>query len=181
MRGRFLVGSKTASSERNIYADRSSLILDWLFRTGLHKEKGFSLREVAQEIAVSLGLVQRVFAILVANGVLRIEGLRTAKRFFFKKPNLLLQSWLEQYSIVKKCKMWTYRTGLRGKEEMLATLKKSPLNRKMVLALHSAAEAHGYKHTNLKTLELYMLDPAIRSQLEDLYPFHLNRNHKQTD
>jgi hypothetical protein len=34
------------------------------------------------------------------------------------------------------------------------------------LALHSAAEAHGYKNTNLEGLELYILDPSIREKLE---------------
>ena len=34
------------------------------------------------------------------------------------------------------------------------------------MALHSAVEAHGYKNTNLNTLELYLLDPLVRSQLE---------------
>ncbi len=37
----------------------------------------------------------------------------------------------------------------------------------MALALHSSAEALGLKNTNLNTLELYMLDPSIRSKLEE--------------
>jgi len=43
---------------------------------------------------------------------------------------------------------------------------KSKLSQKVALALHSAAEAHGCKNTNLNTLELYVLDPDIRSELE---------------
>ena len=166
MKGRFLMGSKEAIVEGNIYADKSSLILDWLLKEGIDKEE-FSLREVAKDREISVGLVQRVFGILVLNGLLRTEGVRTAKRFSFKKPNLLLKSWLQQYSIAKKCKMRTYRSGFQGKEELLEALKKSKLNQKVALALHSAAEAHGCKNTNLNSLELYVLDPAARSELED--------------
>ena len=116
---------------------------------------------------MSVGLVQRVFGILVSKGILKTEGERTAKKFFFKKPSLLLISWLEEYSIVKKCKVRTYRSGFSEKAELLDALKKSKLSQKVSLALHSAAEAHGYKNTNLNTLELYVLDSTARSKLED--------------
>ncbi len=167
MKGRFLVSSNEEPAEGNIYADKSALILDWLLRKGV-KTQGFSLREVAKEIGVSAGLVQRVFRALVLKGLLQAEGMRTAKRFYFKKAKLLLESWLEHYSIVKKCKMRTYHSGFHGKTELLEALKKSKLSQKVALALHSAAEAHGCKNTNLNTLELYMLDPAARSKLEDI-------------
>ena len=167
MKGRFLVGSNEDSAEGNIYADRSALILDWLLREGIKRQR-FSLRGVAKEIEVSVGLVQRVFGILVLKGFLQTEGIRTAKKFFFKKPKLLLESWLEHYSIAKKCKMRTYRSALSEKGELLDALKKSKLSQKVVLALHSAAEAHGCKNTNLNSLELYMLDLTVRSKLEDV-------------
>lgn len=167
MKGRFLVSSNEDPAEGNIYADRSALILDWLLRKGI-KRHGFSLREVAKEIEVSVGLVQRVFGILVLKGLLQTEGVRTAKKFFFKKPKLLLESWLEHYSIVKKCKTRTYRSGLSKKTEILEALKKPKLNHKVALALHTAAEAHGCKNTNLNTVELYMLDPSARSKIEDV-------------
>jgi len=167
MKGRFLVSSNEDPAEGNIHADRSALILDWLLRVGV-KRQGFSLREVAKEIGVSVGLVQRVFGILVLKGLLQTKGIRTAKRFFFKKPRRLLESWLEHYSVAKKCKMRTYRSGFQEKAELLDMLKKSKLSQKVALALHSAAEAHGCKNTNLNTLELYMLDPAARSKLEDV-------------
>jgi hypothetical protein len=77
-----------------------------------------------------------------------------------------MKDWLEHYSIVKKCKMRTYRSGFQDKAELLEAIKKSNLSNKVALALHSAAEVHGYKNTNLNTLELYMLDPLVRSQLE---------------
>lgn len=166
MKGRFLVGSKKAIVEGNIYADKSSLILDWLLKVGIDKEE-FSLREVAKDRKVSVGLVQRVFGVLVLNGLLKTEGVRTAKKFFFKKPSFLLKNWLEQYNIAKKCKMRTYRSGFQEKKELLEALKKSKLSQKVALALHSSAEAHGCKNTNLNTLELYMLDPAARPELEN--------------
>ncbi len=167
MEGKFLVSSNEYPAEGNIYANRSALILDWLLREGIKKQR-FSLREVANEVGVSLGLVRRVFGILALKGLLQTEGVRTAKKFFFKKSKPLLESWLEYYNIAKKCKMRTYRSALSGKSELLDTLKKSKLSQKVALALHSAAEAHGYKNTNLNTLELYMLDPAVRSKLEDV-------------
>lgn len=165
MKGRFLQDSNTSFVEGNIYADKSSVILDWLLREGIERET-FSLREVVKDRNVSLGLVQKVFRTLVLNGILQTEGVRTAKKFVLKKPRLLLESWLDHYTIVKKCRMWTYRSGLQGKNEVLEVLKKSGLDQTVVFALHSAAEAKGYKNTNLDTLELYMLDPSIRLKLE---------------
>ncbi len=165
MRGRFLVRSNEDRAEGNVYADKSSLILNWLLRKGLFKES-FSLREVVKDAGVSLGLVQRVFNILVLKGLLQVEGIRTAKRFSFNKPKELLESWLAHYGIVKKCKIRTYRSALSGKSEWFKALKKSGLEQDVILALHSAAEAHGYKNTNLEGLELYVLDPSIRPKLE---------------
>jgi DNA-binding transcriptional regulator YhcF (GntR family) len=165
MKGRFLIASNEKPAEGNIYSDKSALVLDWLLREGT-KDKELSLRKIAQEAGVSLGLVQKVFEILVLKGILQTEGIRTAKKFFLKNPQFLLESWLEQYSIVKKCKMRTYRSGFQDKTELLNVLKKSNLGKKVALALHSAAEAHGCKNTSLNTLELYLLDPLIRPQLE---------------
>ena len=165
MKGRFLVSSNEDPAEGNVYADKSSLVLVWLLREGLSKQN-FSLREVAKEAGVSLGLVQRVFNILVLKGLLQIEGVRTSKRFFFNKPKELLESWLEHYSIVKKCKIRTYRSALSGKSEWLKALKKSGFGSDVILAIHSAAEALGLKNTNLEGLELYILDPSIRLKLE---------------
>ena len=166
MKGRFLVSSNEDPAEGNVYADKSSLVLDWLLREGLSKES-FSLREVVKEAGVSLGLVQRVFNILVLKGLLQVDGIRTAKRFLFNKPKELLESWLEHYSVVKKCKIRTYRSALSGKSEWFKALKKSGLGSDVILALHSAAEALGLKNTNLEELELYVLDPSIRAKLEN--------------
>jgi hypothetical protein len=167
MKGRFLVSSNEDPAEGNVYADKSSLLLDWLLRVGLLRES-FSLREVVTEAEVSLGLVQRVFKILVLKGLLQVDGIRTAKKFSFNKPKELLESWLEHYSIVRKCKIRTYASALSGKSEWFKALKKSGLDKNVILALHSAAEAHGYKNTNLEGLELYILDPSIRDKLENV-------------
>ncbi len=69
MKGRFLIGSNEKSVQGNIYSDKSSLILDWLLREGMNNQE-FSLRNLAKEIGVSLGLVQRVFEILISKGIL---------------------------------------------------------------------------------------------------------------
>jgi hypothetical protein len=166
MQGRFLVSSNEDPAEGNVYADKSSLVLDWLLREGLSKAS-FSLREIAKEVGVSLGLVQRVFNILVSKGLLQVEGVRTSKRFSFNKPKELLESWLEHYSIIKKCKIRTYASALSGKSQWFKALKKSGLGSDVILALHSAAESHSYKNTNLEGLELYILDPSIRPKLEN--------------
>ena len=165
MEGRFLIGSNEKPVERNIYSDKSAVVLDWLLREGL-KIRELSVRNVSKEAGVSLGSVQRVFGTLVLKGILQAKGIRTAKKFFLKDPKYLLEGWLEHYSIVKKCKMRTYRSGFQDKAELLEAIKKSKLNNKVALALHSAVEVHGYKNTNLNTLELYLLDPLLRPQLE---------------
>lgn len=165
MKGRFLMGSNEKPVEGNIYSDKSAVVLDWLLGEGI-KNRELSVRNVSKEAGVGLGSVQRVFETLVLKGILEVEGVRTAKKFFFKDPKRLLEGWLEHYSIVKKCKMRTYRSGFQDKVDLLEALKKSNLSNKVALALHSAAEMHGYKNTNLNTLELYMLDPLVRPQLE---------------
>mgnify|MGYP001239252393 CR=1 FL=1 len=165
MEGRFLIGSNEKPVEGNVYSDKSAVVLDWLLREGI-KSRELSVRNVSKEAGISLGSVQRVFETLVLKGILQAEGIRTSKKFFLIDPKRLLESWLEHYSIVKKCKMRTYRSGFQDKAELLETIKKSNLNNKVVLALHSAAEVYGYKNTNLNTLELYLLDPLLRPQLE---------------
>lgn len=165
MEGRFLIGSNEKPVEGNVYSDKSAVVLDWLLREGI-KSRELSVRNVSKEAGISLGSVQRVFGTLVLKGILQVEGIRTAKKFFLKEPKRLLEGWLEHYSIVKKCKLRTYRSGFQDKSELLEAIKKSNLGNKVALALHSAAEAHGYKNTNLNTLELYILDPLVRPQLE---------------
>jgi len=167
MKGKFLIGANESFKEQNIYADKSSLILEWLLTEGITRDY-FSIRELVRERPVSIGLTQKVFKTLVLNGILSARGSRTAKKFFLKKPKLLLSDWLANYSITKKCKMRTYRTGLQNREEVLSVLKNSPLLWNIALALHSAAEVYNCKNTNLQTLELYTLNPSHRAKIEDL-------------
>lgn len=162
-----MIASHGSPSEPDIYADKSALILRWLLLEGV-KRVAFSLREVASESAVSLGLVQRIFSALVRDGSLTTLGLRTAKTFKFKNPEGLLLSWLDHYSIVKKCRMWTYRTALGSPEEAMAVLEKSKFWKMTTIALHSSAMLYGCKNTNLSTLEFYLLDPVAQPYLEEL-------------
>ena len=164
MKGKFLAGSNEKSVERNIYSDKSSLVLEWLLKKGKGQE--LTLRSVALETGVSLGLVQGVFENLISKGVLKVDGVRTSKKFIISNLKILIDDWLDQYSVVKKCKMRTYQSGFQDKEELIKALKKSNFCQKTALALHSAAETLGYRNTNLNTLELYVLDPLIRPQLE---------------
>lgn len=165
MKGRFLIASNEKPMEGNIYSNKSAVVLDWLLREAVNGQE-LSIRNVAKKSRVSLGSVQRVFEVLVLKGILQTEGIRTSKKFFLKNPKRLLESWLEHYNIVKKCKMRTYRSGYQDREELLEVLKKLNLSEKVALALHSASEAFGCKNTNLDTLELYLLDSLIRPQLE---------------
>jgi len=167
MAGRFLVISQQIHIEHNIFADKSSLILEWLLFTGI-KMGEFSIREVSRDRGISVGLVQRIFGVLLMNGYLQTMGLRTAKKFILKKPESLLKSWLEQYSIMKKCKMWTYSTGLQSRQKAIEILMKSPIGKKVAFALHSAAEDLELKNTNIQTLELYMLEPSLRQEIEEI-------------
>ena len=92
MKGQFLVGSQKAFIEGNIYADKSALVLDWILRIGVNRPH-FAMREVVRDRGVSVGLVQKVFETLVMNGFLQTVGVRTAKRFTIRKPELLLKHW----------------------------------------------------------------------------------------
>lgn len=74
MKGKYLIGSHESIVESNIYADRSSLVLDWILRVGIDK-KEFSIREVARERKLSVALVQKVFSILVLKGYLKTKRL----------------------------------------------------------------------------------------------------------
>lgn len=167
MSGKFLMSDSESSSIGNIYADKSALILDWLLHVGFNKSE-FSIREIANDVKVSLGLVQKVMRLLVLQGFVKTQGIRTSKKFSFKKPKSLLESWLENYDVTKKCKMWTYQTAIEDRDTLIRSLNKTKLRNKVAFALHSAAEALSCKNTNLNTLELYLMDPSIRLELEEV-------------
>lgn len=170
MEPRFLTPVHSSLGTPDIYADKSALVLQWLLLTGTQKEKEvFSLREVATESFVSLGLVQRIFEYLIRQGILQAVGVRTAKKFKLLRPKKLLISWAEHYSITNKCKMWNYRTAKRGREEILKvldSLMRSGYWKQTCLALHTAAQVREFKNTNLQTIELYILEPEIRERIE---------------
>lgn len=165
MTGRFLTRSNVGSAEPNIFADKSSLVVEWFLCSGIERE-WFSIREVARETGISVGQVQKIVRVLILNGCLKTSGVRTAKKFRVKNPHVLLQSWIDYYSILKKCKMYSYQTGMQGRKQALDILSKSNLQKNVVLALHSAAEALGCKNTNLETLELYIYGVNSRELVE---------------
>ena len=98
MKKQFLQGSNESFLEGNIYADRSSIVLEWILKFGINR-KTFSLREVSRDSGVSIGLVQKTFKTLVMYGFLEVEGVRTAKKFYLKNPKILLNSWINKYNI----------------------------------------------------------------------------------
>jgi len=161
----FLIPTHESFHEQNIYADKSSLILEWLLIDGINKAS-FSLREVAREKDVSVGLVQKVFAQLVYQGYLKAIGVRTAKQFSLKKPQLLLEDWLAHYDITKKCKMWSYRSGLPNRKRIMQAIQEAKLP--ITFALHTAASILGISNTNLQTVEVYLREPKTREQVEQL-------------
>jgi hypothetical protein len=166
MKGRYLISPFNKSIvERNIFADKSSLILEWVLFKGIEK-KDFSLREVVNATGVGLGSVHRVFESLVLKGYLQTTGVRTKKKFFLKNASGLLSEWIETYSLVKKCKLFSYSTGFQNRDQLLEVLMQSGLEQKVILALHSSSEAHGFKNTNLQQLELYLMQANARQKLE---------------
>jgi hypothetical protein len=63
--------------------------------------------------------------------------------------------------------MFSYSTGFQTREQLInALLNSGGLERNVVLTLHSAAEAHGFKNTNLQQIELYFLQSNIKPALE---------------
>lgn len=167
MKGRFLIPSSNTFIESNVYADKSAIVLDWLLTVPQRNEK-FSLRQVTHTRNISIGLVQRTFNTLIFKGLLQTEGLRTAKKFYVKDAKRLLESWIDNYNIVKKCKMWTYRSPFKNRAALIKALENAGFSKQVSLALHTAADAYGCKNTNLNTLEIYLLEPTIRSSLEKI-------------
>lgn len=152
--------------EYDIYADKSALVLEWLLTIGIQK-KDFSIREVSRDRGVSLGLVHKIFKELVLKGYLVTKGFKTAKQFSVKKAPEILKDWMDHYAIVRKCKLRTYRS-LFDKDHAKFVLEQSQYGKEVVLALHSSAEAYGIKNSNLETLELYLMKPKNRIEIESL-------------
>lgn len=168
MKGRYLLKSvKPRESEAHIFGDKSALVLHWLFNNAIDKAP-FSLRLAAKESGVSLGQVQKVFATLIHRGIIGVQGERTAKKFIFQKPAALLKEWEGKYSLVNKVRLHTYRSPLVSAKEIIKCIAGSSLKKHIVLSLHSAARAKGFSNTNLESVEIYLLDPKKRPELEKL-------------
>lgn len=165
MRKKHLKGVFESGSEINIYADKSSLILQWILLEGIKKEF-FSIREIFREKGVSIGLVQKVVTYLVQNGYLKVNGIRTSKTYSVLNGKALLRSWIDHYSIIKKCRMWSYSSIYQGAKELEEIILKSKNQLRVVKSLHSASSSLNCKHTNLDTLELYMIEPNQREKIE---------------
>lgn len=164
MKARYITQSKKHEKGCNIFADKSSIVLEWLLCEGLQKPY-FSIREVQRDTKISIGLIQKIFSALIYDGFLQVIGVRTAKKFSIQKPKLLMDKWLSEYTILNKCKVWTYRCAL-SKQKMQIKLKDLFKSHKICSALHTSADQHGLKNTNLETFEYYLLDPLIRTELE---------------
>lgn len=165
MKGKHLIGSNVSEAEGNLFANRSALVVHWLLFRGVNRSE-FTLREVAREAGVSLGLTQKVFKTLAFEGILTTEGVRTAKKFSLKKGGSLLKKWADSYSMTSKCRYWSYRSKFQSAEEVLNLIRDKKLSNDVALTLHSAAKAYGLQNTNLHTFELYLLNPEAKEKLE---------------
>jgi len=158
------MSSNFSEIEPDIFSNKSSVIVEWLLKE--NEENQFSIREIAKSLGLSLGLVQKIIKRLVYYGGVLEEGKSTSKVFRVLDKPRILSTWIKDYNILKKCKTWSYNFGAVNRGEILKRLQNPKYAGKVALALHSAAEALGYKSTNLKTLELYILDETVREELE---------------
>ena len=166
MKGKFLFLKEGFKDVKiDIFADKSSLILEWILFEGLRREN-FSIREVQREISVSIGLIQKVFQALVYEGFIESKGIRTSKKFKLKKGRELLEKWQNHYKILEKCKVGTFKSGIINLEEKIYALNKIKNKNDFSLALHSAVRNVNLSNTNLKSLEIYMENENIYSELE---------------
>lgn len=166
MIGRYLTQAPAEKKpELDLYSDKSALVLYWLLKFGAQSDC-LSVREIARQTGVSLGLCQRIVEALVRKGVLVAEGVRTAKKYELKNPSALISDWIFHYDILKKCKAWTYTTAFSTRQEVLIAIERSKIKDEVCLALHSAADALASKYTNLDTVELYVFEPSNIPKIE---------------
>ncbi len=167
MKGQFLSNKSSVKNRRtNVYANRSGLLLHHL----LSRPDGeFRVRELARDVGLSHGLVQRVISELLHTGIVKSQGIRTAKRYTLKKPKQLLRDWFENYNIVDKCRFYNYSSGypMEEIERKLQDWKHSKGD-DVALALHAASRAHKCTFTNLKTIELYCNSKKAHEALRKL-------------
>lgn len=166
MKKEYLFKEEKKIIRSNIYANKSALVLHSILEES--HDSPLSIRGINKKTNLSLGIIKKVFDVLILDGILDVEGLRTNKKFFLKKPKLLLDKWLNYYHITEKCRISNYKTGISHRDELLEIIKKNPdFQKNTALTLHSAAKEFGIQNTNLKTVEFYLLDPKIKKNLEE--------------
>lgn len=143
---------KNTNIEIDIFSNKSALVLFWLMtHSTFYQKEGFSVNEIARHINVSLGQVHKVIKQLEFVGIIESKGLRTNKKFYFKKPGQLLTSWIHQYNLIRKTKT----KGFAGFSNQIDSSGKLTL----VPALHTAAsKIFNLKVTNLRQKEFYILN-----------------------
>lgn len=167
MKNSFVIDRKTKNDPLpNIFANRSALVLHELLSK---PDLEFRVRELARKLGLSHGLVQRVANQLVRTGIVETEGVRTAKHYAVAKPGQLLSRWFDSYSILEKCKTFTYSSGYSSTEiEKRLEERKKQKDCQVALALHSAARVYKCRFTNLQTVEMYCSSEKARTELERL-------------
>lgn len=154
---------KNLEIEVDVYSNKSSMLLFWLLaQADLMQNEGFSVNEAAREIGTSVGLVHKIVKQLEFDGLIMSKGLRTNKKFYLKKPEKILSSWIVHYNLIRKAK----NKGFSSSSLLDSKIDKLGL----VPALHTASEnIFHLKSTNLRLKEYYLLDweklPKIVEQL----------------
>lgn len=148
-----LVPINSTDVEIDVFSNKSSLVLFWLMtHTSSFQNDGFSINELSRDIQISVGQVHKVIKQLEYIGIINSKGLRTNKKFFFKKPNQLLVSWMKEYNLVRKTKT-------KGFAGINARLEFSNNKLDLIPALHTAAsKVFHLKVTNLRQNEFYLLN-----------------------
>lgn len=144
---------RNADIEIDVFSNKSSLVLFWLMtHSSSFQNEGFSINELSRDIEISVGQVHKVIKQLEYIGVIDSKGLRTNKKFYFKKPSQLLVSWIKEYNLVRKTKTKGF-SGMNTRMDFY--------NHKLDLipALHTAAsKVFNLRVTNLRQNEFYLLN-----------------------
>jgi hypothetical protein len=166
--------------EVDLYADKSSLVIEWLLLKGSRREC-FAIREVERELNFKIrpARIHKMFEFMVHRGFLKSVGYSTKKRFqLFNAPGLL-RGWLDSYSIMRKCPMWYYSCPIPEWRLIEERIARSSLKDHVALALHSAARANGYANSNLNTVEFYIENIRMIPVIEHLLDLkHQERSYR---
>jgi predicted transcriptional regulator len=146
----------------NIFTNRSAVLLHELL---IRPPEEFRIRNLARQLSLSHGLVQRIITQLVEFGIVESKGVRTAKKYNLVRPGKLLLDWISAYSITNKCTFYNYSSGYSC-EEIEKILKRKTKDSSYTLALHYATRIYDFSFTNLSTIELYFNSENERIGLE---------------